>query len=62
MKKIIFVFIAFFPVLAWAGPVIHFDSEKHDFGNVRQGGQLEHTFEFINAGTDDLIIDKVNAS
>jgi hypothetical protein len=62
MKKILFVLVAFFPALAWAGPALTFDTDKHDFGSVRQGAQLEYTFEFVNSGTNDLIIENVKTS
>jgi hypothetical protein len=61
MKKIILMLLLF-PTFAWAQPAIEFTTEKHDFGNVIQGAQLEYTFEFINAGSDELIIKEVNTS
>ncbi len=54
--------IALFPTFAWAEPSLEFQAEKHDFGKVVQGEQLEYTFEFTNRGTDDLIIEQVNTS
>ncbi len=47
------------PTLAWAEPAIVFQTERHDFGAVRQGAQLQYTFEFSNSGTDELIIGEV---
>jgi len=35
---------------------IEFGSEKKEFGNVRQGEILEHTFEMMSAGSSPLII------
>lgn len=35
---------------------IEFGTDKHDFGRVRQGQVLEHTFKLESAGTSDLII------
>jgi len=61
MKKIILILLLF-PTVAWAQPALEFTTEKHDFGNVIQGTQLEYTFEFINAGSDELIIKEVNTS
>lgn len=48
--------------LAYAGSSIEFVSETHDFGHVTQGELLEHTFEFTNTGTEELIIEKVESS
>ncbi|MBF0560224.1 MAG: DUF1573 domain-containing protein [Nitrospirae bacterium] len=62
MKKILLIFVVLFPALAWAEPVINFQTERHDFGNVMQGSLLEFTFEFSNIGTEDLILGKVNTS
>ena len=61
MKKIMLI-LFLFPTFAWAQPVLEFTTEKHDFGNVIQGAQLEYTFEFINAGSGELIIKEVNTS
>jgi hypothetical protein len=44
------------------GPIITFMKEKQDFGNVKQGPQLEGTFEFTNTGRDKLIIKSVSTS
>jgi Protein of unknown function (DUF1573) len=61
MKKIILMLLLF-PAIAWSQPDLEFTTEKHDFGNVIQGPQLEYTFAFINAGSDELIITEVNTS
>lgn len=61
MKKIILILLLF-PAFAWAQPALEFTVEKHDFGKVIRGAQLEYTFEFINAGSDELIIKEVNTS
>jgi hypothetical protein len=60
--KIIILILLLFPAFAWAQPTLEFTTEKHDFGNVIQGPQLEYTFEFINAGSDELIVKEVNTS
>jgi hypothetical protein len=62
MCKYFFVLLVWFPAMVWAAPAIEFQTEKHDFGSVIQGVQLEYHFEFSNRGTDDLIIDSVNTS
>jgi hypothetical protein len=61
MKKIILILLLF-PTLSWSQPALEFTTEKHDFGNVVQGAQLEYTFEFINAGSDELIVKEINTS
>jgi hypothetical protein len=61
MKKLVLMLLLF-PAVAWSQPALEFTTEKHDFGNVIQGAQLEYTFAFINAGSDDLIIKEVNTS
>ncbi len=41
------------------GPQITFEEEKHDFGDIKQGNKVYHTFTFKNSGTKPLIISKV---
>jgi len=50
------------PSLVYAQPSITFENEAHDFGEVLQGAELEHTYEFSNTGTEDLEIKKVSTS
>jgi hypothetical protein len=45
-----------------SGPVIKFSEEKHDFGDVSEGPQIETLFEFTNAGDDTLIVKNVTTS
>ncbi len=54
--------ILLFPSLVWAQPSIVFQTEQHDFGYVRQGEQLEYSFEFTNNGSDVLDIKDINTS
>jgi hypothetical protein len=61
MKIFLLALLVMVPTLAVAEPVIIFQMEKHDFGEVRQGEQLQFTFEFSNAGSDDLVISQVTA-
>jgi hypothetical protein len=49
-------------MLAHAYPVIDFPELKHAFGTVGQEEKIEHFFEFVNRGDQDLIIEKVSAS
>ena len=62
MQKIFFLIFVLFPTLGWAQPSIEFQTEKHDFGTVNQGVQLEYKFEFTNNGSDELFISEINTS
>ena len=62
MKKIGIIFLLCFPMPAYANPSIEFVSETQDFGQVTQGELLEHTFEFTNTGTEELIIERLEFS
>ena len=62
MKKTVIILLLCLPSFAYANPVITFESETHNFGHVPQGKLLEHTFEFTNAGTDDLVIQRIEPS
>lgn len=44
------------------GPVITWDKNTHDFGNIVQGDVVEHTFKFTNTGNEPLIITNVQVS
>ncbi len=44
------------------GPSIQFDSEKYDFGSIKEGTIVTHTFTFKNSGDQPLIINKVSPS
>jgi hypothetical protein len=58
----IFLLIMLFPALAYGEPSINFEAEQHDFGQVKQGEQLEFAFQFYNQGTDNLSIKRITAS
>jgi len=47
-----------------AGPLtsIKFNEYKHDFGTIDEGDVVVHTFEFVNSGTEPLILDKCKGS
>ena len=62
MKKFILIMALLVPALVYAQPSITFQDEVYDFGEVLQGAELEHTFEFSNSGTEDLEIKKVSTS
>jgi len=44
------------------GPVMAFNEEKHDFGDIYQGDKVEHDFEFENTGNEPLIITNVQTT
>lgn len=44
------------------GPTITFTEEKHDFGQIKQGPEVQGEFEFTNTGHEPLIIKGVSAS
>jgi len=52
------IFLLSFPAICFSQPSIKFDSEKYNFGEVLDG-VIEHTFEFTNSGTEDLIIEDI---
>ncbi len=45
-----------------AGPKIEVTELRHDFGKVVQGTKVEHVFEIRNAGSQQLVIEKVQPS
>ncbi|HUS86083.1 MAG TPA: DUF1573 domain-containing protein [Bacteroidales bacterium] len=61
---LITVFIFTLSVLAQNGdPAIQFNETKHDFGKFKEeAGLQEHSFEFVNTGSSDLLITRVVAS
>jgi len=65
IKKIVFLF-AFVAVMssckdedkAFSGiyPVMAFDEQQHDFGDINEGDVVTHIFSFKNTGATNLII------
>jgi hypothetical protein len=43
-------------------PIMKFVSETHNFGNIKEGPEALHDFEFTNAGKEPLIIQDCKAS
>ncbi len=43
-------------------PVVEFDGKDHEFGDIKQGEKVEHTFMLKNTGKRDLIIRNVTSS
>ena len=49
-------------VPAGAFPKFSFDQEEHNFGQIRDGDIVSHTFRFTNSGEAPLIIPKATAA
>lgn len=43
-------------------PVMSFEQTEYDFGTIKQGETVEHTFEFTNTGSTPLIIESATAT
>lgn len=43
-------------------PMVKYDDESFDFGDIKPGSKVEHTFNLKNAGKKDLIIRDVKSS
>ena len=50
------------PLEKVTGPYITFQEETHDFGDIKQGDKVSHTFAFENTGTQPLIITDVKVT
>lgn len=60
MKKIaITLLLLIIPAVVFAAPSIRFETEQHDFGEVRQGDLPSFTFKFVNTGDADLVIKEI---
>ena len=46
----------------YAQPEISFDKPDYNFSVIGQGDHVEHMFEFINVGYQELIIERLHAS
>lgn len=44
------------------GPIIQFEKEVHDFGNIKQGDPAEYEFVFKNIGDEPLVITNARSS
>lgn len=44
------------------GPVIKFETETHDFGDVTKGEKVTYVFKFTNVGDEPLILTNVRPS
>jgi hypothetical protein len=43
-------------------PVMTFENDEHDFGNIMEGETVTCNFKFKNSGKSDLVISKVSTS
>ncbi|HSY61532.1 MAG TPA: DUF1573 domain-containing protein [Cytophaga sp.] len=59
---IVFSMSVFAQTPAAKGPVMLFESKSFDFGDVKQGQKVTHTFQYKNTGTDTLKISNVVSS
>ncbi|TXK52892.1 DUF1573 domain-containing protein [Pontibacter qinzhouensis] len=44
------------------GAVIAFEEKEHNFGTIKQGEVVNHTFKFTNTGTTPLVIESASAT
>ncbi len=44
------------------GAKIKFEEESYDFGEIKQGDRVSHTFIFTNTGDEVLILKRVRGS
>jgi hypothetical protein len=44
------------------GPVLAFEKNTHDFGDINQGEKVEQMFTFTNTGTEPLIITNIQVT
>jgi hypothetical protein len=44
------------------GPVITFAENKHDFGTIKEGDVVKHTFKFKNTGNQPLLVSEVRVT
>jgi len=44
------------------GPIITFEEDSFDFGDIYQGDKVAHTFKFENSGNQPLIITNVQTT
>lgn len=44
------------------GPIITFEESSKDFGDIKQGDKVEHTFKLENTGNAPLVISNVAAT
>jgi hypothetical protein len=45
-----------------SGPIITWDKNTHDFGDIIQGEKVEYAFKFSNSGSEPLVITNVEVT
>jgi len=55
-------FSGILPAQESKGPRIEVRELRHDFGKVAQGTQVSYVFEIRNAGSETLVIERVQSS
>ena len=50
------------PAVVFAAPDISVPANHFDFGAVKQGERVEHVFEVVNTGDEDLVIERLTGS
>lgn len=50
------------PVAKVNGPVLTFEKNTHDFGDILQGDRVEQVFKFTNTGNEPLIITNIQVT
>lgn len=50
------------PATEGAAPKFEFTEMEYDFGNIKEGDVVEHTFSFTNTGESPLLIQNASAS
>ena len=58
-KIILWVSIFIASASLQTGPVLEWEKNSFDFGDIHQGEKIEHTFYFTNTGTEPLVITNV---
>lgn len=63
IRYIIIQVLFILPLCSIAQPVIKLVQQRHDFGTIEEeAGKVTHRFNFVNAGNDTLLINKVRTS
>ncbi len=71
MKRIVFISLALFVCVFGAfaqtetpasNAEITFEKENFNFGDIKQGEVVKHTFKFTNTGTDALVISDIKTT
>jgi len=66
MKRLVFLFALIFifsiSYAQTAGPIITWDKNAYDFGDIFQGEKVERIFKFTNTGTEPLVITNVEVT